>query len=422
MKSEVTESRGLKRRLKLEIPMEEVQKSFFKQYERIQKKARISGFRRGKAPQNLLKQNYGETVLKEVLDDLFKTFYPRALRDNRLRPAAAAHLTNIKLKENQPCALTLDLEVHPEIKSLNSLPLKIKKQDINITDSDVSEALNSLRELCAEFKECAEERAVQKGDRVSVDMDCFLNGRKVQKLTFSDGVFHTGAGDLAEGFDRHLTGLKMREEKEFRFTFDKNHPLREVAGKTCSFKVKIKKIFRKIVPELSPALAKKFGKKTVLDLKEMVRKQLHQKKEETVRRLMEDEVRDKLIQANPLLIPESLVQKRTEMLMERKQEAFKKEALPAEEGKKRLREQKGEIEKTARKTLHFTYLINRVIADFKIRLTEEDITRHLKEIGPSEDPEKIKTALKSDGQWESFIAHSTYRKALHRLIKDAEFI
>ena len=422
MKSEVTESRGLKRRLKLEIPVEEVRKSFFKQYERIQKKARIPGFRRGKAPQSILKQNYGDTVLKEVLDDLFQIFYPRALKENHIRPAASPALMDIKLEEDQPCALTLELEVHPEIKPLNNLQLKIKKQNTTVTDSEVEAGLHYLREVHAEFKEYTEERAVQKGDGVIADVTCFLNNRKIKELTFSEGAFSVEEEGLAPGFDRHLTGLKVREEKEFRFTFEKNYQLTSVAGQTCSFKVKIRKIRRKVLPELNDELAKKYKKKTVLDLKKMVREQLLQEKEKIARRLMEDEVRDKLIQANPLPLPESMVRERTTMLMEEKRKELKEKALPPEQEEKQLREGKGGFEETARKTLHFTYLMNKVISDLKIHLTEEEITRRLKELAPSENPEKIKTALKADGRWDSFVTHSIYRKAVNRLIEDAEFV
>ena len=422
MKSAVTESQGLKRRLKLEIPVEEVRKSFFKQYERIQKKTRIPGFRQGKAPQNILKQNYGDTARREVLDDLFQTFYPRALKENHIHPAASPALTDIKLKEDQPCALTLELEVHPEIKSLNSLQFKIKKQDTKVTDSEVSSALQRLREFYPEFKDYTEERVAQKGDRLIADMTtCFLNGGEVKKLTFSKGAFNLGVEGLAPGFDRHLAGLKIREEKEFKFTFDKDYPLPEVAGKTCSFKVKVRKIQKKILPELNDELAKKHGKETLLGLEKTVRQRLLQEKEEAARRLMEDEIRDKLIQENPVPIPESAVRERTAALMEKKQKELK-EALPPQKLQERLRLEKKEIEETARKSLHFTYLMNKVISDLKIRMTEEDITRRMKEIAPLEDPKKVKTALKTDGRWDSFVIHVIYRKAFSRLIESAELV
>lgn len=423
MKSTLTESGGLKRKLELIIPSENVQKSFSVQYEKIQKRAKLPGFRKGKIPLSILKKNYGDAAWKDVLDSLFQKFYPLALRKNNLHPAGSPTLLNIKLEENQPCTLTLELEVHPEITVPNYLKLKIKKQDTNVTDKEWEEAMNRLREFSADIKDGPEGKTIQKGDLASVNLACFFKGQPFKKLTSPGYVASVGDDLLAPGFDSHLIGLKVQEEKEFDFTFDEKHPHTEVAGKTFSFKVTVKKIQQKTLPELNDELAKKYKAKDLSELKQKIKKDLLQEKEKTARQLMENEIAEKLIEANPVSLPESLVKESKKDLMEKEKERLSKQQnLPSERLDKFLKEQEEDFEKAARKELHLTYLIRKLIADLKITPSEKDIDQSLKILLPSAKPEEAKKALKENKRWDSLMAYATHKKIMDYLIENAEII
>ena len=422
MKSTLTESSELKRKMELEIPAEDVRNSFSAQYEKIQKRAKLPGFRKGKIPLSILKKNYGDVAWKDALDHLFQKFYPQALQKNNLHPAGSPSLLNIKLEENQPCTLTLELEVHPEVKVPNYLKLKIKKQDANVNEKALEEALNQVRELSADIKDCPEGKTIQKGDLASVDLACFLNGKPFKNLTSPNYTLNVGDDVLAPGFDNHLTGLKKQEEKEFNFSFDQKHPHKEVAGKSFSFKVKVKKIQEKTLPELNDELAKKYKAKDLEELKEKIRKDLSQEKEKTASQLMENEISEKLIEANPMPLPESLIKESKKDIMEKERERLSKQGLSSEQLDKFLKEREGDFEKAARKELHLTYLIRKLIADLKITPSEKDIEQSLKILFPSAKPEEAKKALKENKRWDSLMAYATHKKLMDYLIENAEMV
>lgn len=422
MKSTLTESGELKRKMELEIPAEDVRKGFSTQYEKIQKRAKIPGFRKGKIPLSILKKNYGDVAWKDTLDHLFQKFYPQALQKNNLHPAGSPSLLNIKLEENQPCTLTLELEVHPEVKAQNYLKLKIKKQGSNVTDKELEEALNRVRELSADIKDCPEGKTIQKGYLVSVDLACFLKGKPFKNLTSPNYTLNVGDDALAPGFDSHLTGLKKQEEKEFDFSFDQKHPHKEVAGQSFSFKVKVKKIQEKTLPELNDELAKKYKAKDLGELKEKIRKDLSQEKEKNTRQLTENEISEKLIEANPIPLPESLIKESQKDMMKKERERLSKQGLASKQLDKFLKEREGDFEKAARKELHLTYLIRKLVADLKITPSEKDIEQSLKILFPTAKAEEAKKALKENKRWDSLMAYATHKKLMDYLIENAETV
>ena len=422
MKSTVTDSQGLKRKLELVIPVEEVRESFSRKYEQIQKKAKLPGFRRGKIPLDMLKKNYGDVAWKEALEDLFQKFYPQALKKNQIHSAGSPVLLDIKLKDDQPCTLKLELEVHPEVKEPHYLKLKIKKQNMDISDGDCEEALSRLRQFHADLKDYSDKRSIQKGDLVSTDLACFFKGQPFKDLTSADYAFNVGDDFLAPGFDSHLIGLTVHGEKEFDFTFDKTHPNPVVAGKSFSFKVKIKKIQQKILPELNDEFAKKFKMKDLSDLKQKIREDLIQEKQKMAGQLMESEITEKLIQANPLPLPESLVKERQKELTERERDRLSKQNLPSEQLEKLLKERQGDFEKVSRRELHLTYLMRKLVADLKITPSEEDIEKSIKILLPTAKPEEAKKTLKESNRWDALISYTIHQKVIDYLIKNAEII
>ena len=422
MKSALTESKGLKRKLELVIPSEDVREVFSTQYEKIQKKAKLSGFRKGKIPLNILKQNYGDVAWKETLDHLFQKFYPQALQKNSLYPAGSPTLLNVKLEENKPCTLTLELEVHPEIKVTNYLKLKLTKQETHVSDKEFEEALHRLQEFSAELKDCPEGKILQKGDLASVDLACSLKGQLFKKFTSSDYVFMVGQDLIAPDFDKNLIGLKAKEKKDFNFTFLKTHPESKIAGETLSFKVKIKKIQQQILPELNEELAKKYKAKDVAELKQKIKEDLTREKEKNAKQRMENEIAEKLMEANPLTLPESLVKESKKELMEKERKRLEGQGASSEQLDKLLKEREEDFEKAARKELHFTYLIRKLISDLKITPSEKDIEKSLKTLLPTAKPDEAKKTLKANKRWDSLMAYATHTKMMDYLIENAEIV
>jgi len=146
METNITEIKGLKRKLKLTIPSEQVQQSFSKNFKNIQRDAKIQGFRKGKAPLTAIKQNFYKKAWQAVMDDLFKSFYPKAILENKLQPVGQPTLLDITLEDTKPCTFLVELEVHPKVEVNNYLNLKIKQISTQVTDQHISKTLTQLQD------------------------------------------------------------------------------------------------------------------------------------------------------------------------------------------------------------------------------------------------------------------------------------
>ena len=421
MESAVIERKGLKRKLEIIIPAEEVEKSFSRQCDHIQKKVRLSGFRKGKIPLSLLKKNYSQEIWEKALDDLFQNFYPKAVTKNLIQPAGSPVLLNIKLEDAKPCTLTLELEVHPEVQ-VEHCSFKITTQNTDVTEKEVEEALNRLRILSSEIKKETVKGPVQTGDLVSLSLKCFHKDRAVKQLTREEMTLYVGDDSIAADFDHHLTGLNQNETKEFHFTFPGHHPDSKLAGKTCLFKLQIKAIRKIVPPELNDEFARKHKVESLENLKRNIKKNLITEKKTAERRSQENEIIKQLISANPADLPESLVKEQTETLQKQEREALQKQGLTPAVTEQKLKERAGDFEKRAREGLHGAYLVKALISKLKITVGEEDIERHIKTTTPKADPREVKRILQTRGQWESFLSQLIRIKLMDHLIETAEKI
>ena len=181
MDSLIKEQKGLKRKLEFTVPVENVESCFSKNYKKIQKTAKMPGFRQGKIPIETLKQTYQGQAHKAVMDDLFRSFYPQALKANKTYPAGPPTLLALDLEEGKACKFLLEVEVHPEVQVKNYTNLELKKRTISIKEENVSETLEKLRQSCATFEDTSYTGPLKTGDFINVNMDGFLVSKNQKK-------------------------------------------------------------------------------------------------------------------------------------------------------------------------------------------------------------------------------------------------
>ena len=422
MNSTVKEEKGLKRKLEFIVPVEEVESCFSKNYKKIQKKAKMPGFRQGKIPLSTLKKAYEGHVQEAVMDDLFRLFYPKALQAHQIRPAGSPILLHLDLHEGQDCKFLLELEVHPEVKVENYIGLKLKKKDINIKEEEVAEKLEKLRQSCATFEDSLNQGPVKKGDFFTISVKGFLDSDKQPKLDYSNLLLSAGQDMVAPGFDDKLIGLKKDEEKEFPFIFPKDLSNQKIAGLNLKIKVKLTGFKNKIIPKLGDDLAKRFKLETLDELKARVKTDLKSNLEQKAKEEMENDVVRQLVEKNSLEIPEVLIKEQKQKLKDNAVKRLEEYKMPKAGQETFLHEKDSIFETEAKESLHGSYLIEQLIQDLKIKTTEADIKKSLQESFPQKEPETMKKELKKSGYWDNFIFNLTRKKAIAYLIEKAEFV
>ena len=417
MKSAVTEQKGLKRKIEFTVPSVKVDEVFLRNYQKIQKKVKLHGFRQGKAPLNQVKAHYKDQALKEVIDDLVQSFYPLALKENQLNPAGPPTLLDLKLEEGKDSQFVLEIEVHPEVKVESYLNLELKKKEIVISEDNVNQTLERLRESCASYVESLlADQSVKKGDHLTLDLTIFdLENKKL--LSKSDLLLQVGQDLIAKNFDQSLLGLKRGQEKDFDFSFPKDHLDPKMAGLTLKVQLKVKSFKNKKVPELDDDFAKRFKVETLLELREKIKTDLKKNQEQKEKERMENHLMEQLIEKNPLELPQTLIASQKQELTKNIKKRLEEYKMSPEQQELYLKKHDQEIEKEAKVSLHSSYLLEQLIKDLKIELSLEDIQNSLQESFPNKKAEEMEQELKKGQYWNAFIFNLTRKKTISYLME-----
>ena len=420
MQSQILEKKGLKRKLELLIPSEEVEKSFSKSYHKIQKEANLPGFRKGKIPLKTLRQTHKTSIHKEVIDDLFKKFYHLALKDHQIRPVSSPILFDMNLKEGMKCKFIFELEVHPQVKVENYKNLNLKKIDVHVTEKEVDQTLEKLQHSLSTFKESPNQGPVKKGDYFTVHLEGFFADKKGKPINEPDFLIKAGENAVGPGFDHHLMGLKQGETRNFNFTFPKNHSHFKLAGQTLNMKVKLLSFKEKQIPDINEDLAKQFKLESLSGLREKIKKDLLINLKQKAREDMENSIVEQLVEKNPVELPEALVLEQKDRLKNNAKKHFTEYKMSTSEQEALLKQKDRVFEEEARKSLHISYLMEQLIQDLQIKNNKEDVKKSLQESFPKNSPEEMEKKLKQGGYWDNFIFNLTRKKLISYLIEQAK--
>ena len=422
MTSKIIQSIGLKRTLEITIPAQKVDESFLKNYQKIQAKVKLDGFRQGKVPLNQVKSRYKDQASKEVMDDLFGAFYPLALKENAINPAGQPRLLNLSLEEGTDSSFVVELEVHPEVKVENYLNLELKKKEIVVSEKEVDQALERLRQASPIYEDSLLiDLVAQKGSYLLLDFRLF-NFENQNLFTKEDLLLLVGEDRLAKGFDQHLLGLKQGQEKEFNFTFLENPFDPQLLGKTLKVKLKLKGFKTKRLPEFNTDFAKRFKAEDMTQLKDKIKKDLQKNLEQKQKEELENQLIDQLIQKNPINIPQAIIADRKEKLIQNVKKHLQEYNRTADQQEEYLQKHETEIEKEAKSSVHGAYLLEQLIKDLKIELKPEDIQNSLKESFPNKSTKDMEQELKKSQYWEAFLFNLTRQKAISYLMDKASFV
>ena len=425
MESVIKESQGLKRQLELKIPSVAVDRSFLKSYQQAQKKAKISGFRQGKVPLNIIKENYKDQVFKDVLDDLFKEHYPSAIQKNSLNPVSSPSLIDVKLEEGQEAQILMEVEVHPHVKVENYLDLELEKSKSLVSQKDIDDTLERIQLSCKFFEEDKSyEGPSKKGDCLSVSLRIF-NSEGKQVLEIKEQTLEELGQDMfLSGFDDKLLGLKKGEEKEFLFSFPvpflKHYKVSVLEPQNLTTKLKILAFQVKKLPPIDDDLAQRFKVKTLKELREKVEEDLKKNTDQKSQEALENSLLEKLVEKNPLELPLTLLEDQKQRLQENAKKHLQQYHVSPADQETYLKKHDKEFETEARFSLHVSYLVEQLLQDLKIHLSDEDKEKSLKESFPNKSPKEMEENLKKSHHWEQFLFHLKRKKLISYLLEKSK--
>ncbi|MCP5464280.1 MAG: trigger factor [Deltaproteobacteria bacterium] len=315
---------AVKKKITITVKKDDVNNYVNKAMDKVRKSAKINGFRPGKIPNNVLEKHYGPQIDYECLNTLISETFTKALIEHKLTPMTEPDFDTKPLDREKDYEFTAQFEVKPEVELKEYKGIKLKKQEAKVSDKELNDELERLRENLAQLAPVEEGAKVKKGLVATIDFEGKLDGVAFEGGSAKDYVFEYGNGQLLKDFEDAMKGLAIGDSKEFKMTFPKDYFEKSLAGKEADYKITVKNLHVKNLPELDDEMAKDIGKESLNEVKEELKKSLVRRKEDEFRRDYAEEIKAALLKAHSKIeVPESIVKQEVERSKKEEAEVIK---------------------------------------------------------------------------------------------------
>ncbi len=334
-----TTKESTKREIEVEIPAAEVGRETESLIQKYQKVARIAGFRRGHVPASIIRQRFSEEIKTDVVEALIPRYFRQEAERLGIHPVSQPRVTDLHVHDGEPLRFKAAFEVLPEIKLEGYKELRADKPEIAVSEADVEQALNDLREQHAKF-DPIEGRALADGDFAQASLDGTPkasqgNAGDSQPVHMDEVLVEIGGKNTMPEFTEHLRGANAGDERTFDVNYPEDAQDKRLAGKTFTYTVKISAIKQKSLPELNEEFVKQFGEFTTVDeLRQRIREQMESERKHEAEHKAKDKLVEELIQRNEFEVPDSLIEQQIDIRLERGLRALAAQGLSAEHMKK----------------------------------------------------------------------------------------
>jgi trigger factor len=325
MKVDIEELGACKRRLQVEEAPEVVTRAWEQAFDRVQREARLPGFRKGKVPRSMIKLHFADDVRQEVARRLIPDVYRQALAETRIEPVEEPDLQEVTLEENAALKFAAVVEVKPAITLGAYTGLAVEHAAKPFAESEVDEALSALQEQHAEYR--AVERAADPGDLAIIDYALTPEG--MEPRAESDYGFVIGSGSVLPEMEEAVIGLTAGGSRQTRVRFGDDHRNETLRGKAADATVTVKEVKEKVLPALDDDFAKSVGGsfETLDALKEEVRKGLQARRDAENRHALETAVLDAVLAKHTFAVPEALVLRQVGHQIEHAREHMRRQGV-----------------------------------------------------------------------------------------------
>ncbi len=419
----VTNEKTENRQVFLTIEMEpaEVEESLEKSYYRLVRKTNIPGFRKGKAPREILERHIGkESLFEDALNYLLPEAYEKAIKEQKIEPIAQPH---IEIAQTDPVVFKATVSLSPEVELGDYHHIQVATEPIELTDDDVNTVIEQLRHRHATWEPV--ERPVDFGDLVALDIESniedepFINQKAAQYHVLRDLSFP------APGFAEQLSGMERNEEKEFKLQFPSDYPRSELAGKESLFKVKVTEIKQERLPESDDEFAQGINPdfKTLDSLREQISADLKLSAEEKAKLDFEEQVIDAVVDLTKLEFPPILVELEIDRLLNQR---LQRGAQGLEEYLKGINKTESELREelhplaTTRVTR--SLVVGKIVEEEKIEISDSEVDAEIENMVKSatENKDELQKFLNTPQPRESVEQMLLTRKTIQLLVEIAK--
>jgi len=373
MKTSLSTLEGLKRSLRVELPIDTFNQKTDKILQSLAKKARIDGFRKGKIPATILRQRFGASAKADATKEVVSETLEEALADADVSPAAQPSLTTVDTESSDNFSYTIEFEVYPEVSVAPLSNLDIDQISATVSDEDEERALQDLQDRATEYKTV--KRQSKNGDRLIIDFEGLLDGESFEGGAAEGFEIILGRGAMIEGFEQGLTDVAADKTVEIKATFPEDYHVENLAGREAVFKVKVNEVGSAKEMKRDDEFAKKYGENDFETMKGRMSNQMQMELSSRVFQQNKDAAFTALLTANDFEVPEGSVSAEAMKLQQDMESRMEQQGMPS----------KGNFpeamfQEEASRRVKLGLLINKIANDGEIKPEKEQVDAKLKEM------------------------------------------
>ena len=372
LKSKVVEKKPCLISMEVEIEPSQTDIELKSVYESIQQTAKVSGFRTGKVPMDIIKRNYPDVAKEQLIENMVKKTVFSALEKENFAPIDMPVITNIEYEFGQALKYSFKAECQPEVKVKDYKDIKVKKEKYKVTDANINKNIDVLLDRNAKLI-VSKTGEVKKDSFVIVSYEGFCEGKAVEKIKAKEHMIDLGAENTLKGFKDGLKGAKKGDTKDIEIEYPKDYLNKELAGKKVVFKTTIEEIKEKELPELNDDFAKDMGLESLDDLKKKIKESLEHEETRRQNGEVEKQIIEHLLDKNKFDVPESIVLQQKKYLIKRMSDYMKSQGANEEFIAKQVESSDKKYGEEAEKNVRLSYILNGICVDEKIEVSDKEM-------------------------------------------------
>jgi len=364
MKVTVDSKKGLKTNLKVFIDKKTIEEKIVIRLNELSKEVTLKGFRPGKVPVKVLKDQFGKNIYGEVLEKVLNEYTTKAIEEKKIKVAGQPKINIKSHGEGKDLNYTIEVDELPKVQLKSLENIKFTDYEINVTEQEIKKRIEDLAKNQSNFKEKPETEISEKGDLISFDYEATIENKKFEGGEGKNTQIVIGKDLFIKGFDKQLIGVKKKQEKEIIATLPENFPNKEFANKKANFKCKILNIKKPEAIKIDDQFAKNLGAKDLSDLKKILSTQIQNQYKINLDAISKENILNQIDNIHKVELPDNLVQQELSLITQ---------GLKQDE----IDKSKKESEKIAKKRIKLGLILKELGEKNNIKVDDQEINNEI---------------------------------------------
>jgi trigger factor len=411
---------GCKHALEITVPVQEVESETARVTADVQKRAKLQGFRPGKAPASMIRKYFAGDIRQKVLEGLIPKHLQKQFEAENLNVVGTPDISEVHLHDGEPLRFKAEFEVVPEIELKDYKDLEVAYHDPEISDEDINKKVEEIREQKAEYVN-VDPRPVEDGDYALVALES-ISGVEGEPVKTDELTLEIGGAETLPAFTENLRGKTPGDELEFEVTYPEDYGSARFAGKTIKFHASLKGIRRKELPELNDEFAQDLGDyRTVDELRDSVKKNIFAQRQAEAQQQAKAQLVEKLVDAHDFPVPEAFVERQIRNRVEQSLRAMAGEGIDPSNIKLDWEKVKETQRDKALREVKASMLLTRVSERESIHATRDEVDKEVERVARQqrEPVGAVQMRFEKDGTLNRIASHIQTEKTLNFLFEHA---